>query len=106
MYETDIVHPAGESAARDAAFGADGLRPLSWGELVARLGAARDFRRVMAGRFTQSGASFNLVSARHLAALGEGKPGINPFALTNGKIADGMAFAGPGNDLSGDRGKE
>lgn len=106
MYETNIVHSGAETAVHEAAFGADGLRSMSWDELVARLGAARDFRRVMGGRLMAGGSSFNLASARHLATRSEVKPGINPFALANGKIADGMGFADTGDDTSGDRGRE
>ncbi|MBO9498802.1 MAG: hypothetical protein J7496_13045 [Novosphingobium sp.] len=105
MYETNIVHPDGGIVAREAACDAEGLRPLHWAELVARLGAARDFRRVMGGRLLAGGSSFNLASARHLAGLGEGKPGINPFALANGKIADAKDFAEMSENSAGDRGR-
>jgi hypothetical protein len=106
MYETKIVRSGAEVGAQETAFDAEGLRVLSWGELVGRFGAARDFRRVMDGRLLAGGASFNLASARHLAGRGEGKPGINPFALANGKIADGMGFADTGDGLPGDRGRQ
>ena len=105
MFETNLANPAAAIVAHDATYGADGLRPLSWAELVARLSAARDFRRVMGSRFATSGASFNQVSARHLAALGDAQRGINPFALANGKIANGMELAGAGDDMQGDRGR-
>ncbi|WEK45550.1 MAG: hypothetical protein P0Y56_10955 [Candidatus Andeanibacterium colombiense] len=106
MYETNIVQSDTGISAREAAKDAEGLRPLSWDELVARLGAARDFRRVTGGRLLAGGASFNLASARHLAGLGDGKPGINPFALANGKIVGGMDFPTAGDDIPGDRGRE
>ena len=106
MYETNFTRAAAEAGFHDAAFGADGLRSLSWAELVARLGAARDFRRVMGDRLVAGGASFNLASARNLAGRDEGKPGINPFALANGKIADGMGLADTGDAMPGDRGME
>ncbi|MBS1240020.1 MAG: hypothetical protein H6R45_726 [Proteobacteria bacterium] len=105
MYETNIVRSGGETGAPNEAFGADGLRLVSWGELVARLGAARDFRRIMSDRIIAGGASFNLASARHLASRSEVKPGINPFALANGKIADGIGFADTGEGTAGDRGR-
>jgi len=105
MYETNIVRSGTEIGALETAFDAEGLRPLSWGELVARLGAARDFRKVMGGRLLAGGSSFNLASARHLAGRGEGKPGINPFALANGKIANGMRSPEAGSDIHGDRGR-
>ena len=105
MYETNIVRPGAGIGGQEAAFDAEGLRPLGWSELVARLGAARDFRRVMGGRLLAGGSSFNLASARHLAGRGEGKPGINPFALANGKIADGIHFPELGDGTAGGRGK-
>jgi hypothetical protein len=105
MYETNFVRSDAESGLQDAAFDAEGLRSLSWAELVARFGAARDFRRVMGGRLLAGGSSFNLASARHLAGRGEGKPGINPFALANGKIADGMGSPEMGDDSGGVRGR-
>lgn len=106
MYEKNIVRSGAEIGAQETATDAEGLRALSWGELVARFGAARDFRRMMDGRLLTGSASFNLASARHLAGRGEGKPGINPFALGNRKIADGMRFPETGNGIPGDRGRQ
>ena len=83
-----------------------GVAPAVLGQLVARFGAARDFRRMMDGRLLTGSASFNLASARYLAGRGEGKPGINPFALGNRKIADGMHFPDTGNGIPGDRGRQ
>ncbi len=106
MYEGNILSSAAESGERDAASGADGLRLLSWDELVARLGAARDFRRFSGMRIASGAGSFDCTSARHLVAQGEGKPGINPFALANGKIAHGIGLVDIGDDMSGDRGRQ
>jgi hypothetical protein len=87
MFEGKIL-PAGEAAlGAESEFGADGLRPLRWDELLARLGAAREFRRVMQQAAGGREGSFDHGSARHLATLGEGQRGINPFALTNRKMA-------------------
>jgi hypothetical protein len=106
MYETNIVQSGAHSRGQEPAYDAEGLRPVSWGELVARLGAARDFRRVMGGRLLAGGASFNLASARHLAGRGDGKPDVNPIALANGKIAGGMGLPAAGDDIPDDRGRE
>lgn len=105
MYEGIIVRTGG-AVARESDFGANGLRILSWGEVTARLEAARDLRRMMAARHDIGAGSFNLASARHLAAQGDGKPAVNPIALANGKIACGIVDAETGDVLSGDRGRE
>lgn len=99
MYEGKILHTGRIEGAGDGA--EDGLCALSWAELSARLSVAHDFRRLM-GRGGRDGAcSFNPASARHIAeleaalgpALGDGKPGINPIALSDGKMTDSMDFA-------------
>jgi len=106
MFEGNILHIGHEVVARDASGTAEGLRALSWGELVARLDASRDFRRVMEAQSGAPGGSFNRTSARHLAALGDGKPGINPFALANGKMAESMSDTVTKEELTGDRGRQ
>lgn len=106
MFEGTIIRTGGVVPAREGESGTDGLRALSWGEVAARLQAARDLRRMMAVRHATGFGSFNLASARHLAAQGDGKPPVNPIALANGKIACAMDVAIFGNVLSGDRGRE
>lgn len=109
MYEGTIVRTGGAMPARDSdpcVSRIDGLRALNWGEIAARLEASRDLRRMLAVRHTAGAGSFNLASARHLAAQGDGKPVVNPIALANGKIACGMDDTALGNMLSGDRGRE
>ena len=106
MYEGNLFQADGKPLADSAACGSDGLRPLCWVELVARLGAARDFRRVMEARFRAGGSSFDRSSARHLATLGESKRGINPFTLADGKAPDGIDSAGSSDMMTGDRGRE
>ena len=111
MYEGKILQTGhGEGQGDDTG---DGLSALSWAEISARLAAAHDFRRLM-GRGGQDGAcSFNPASARHIAelgaalgpALGEGKPGIHPIALSDGKMTDSMDFA-THDDAKDDRGSE
>ena len=106
MYEGIIVQTGGAVDAREGVFGESGLRMLSWGEVAARLEAARDLRRMMSARHKVGAGSFNLASARHLAAQGDGKPAVNPIALANGKIACGIVDVETGDVLSGDRGRE
>jgi hypothetical protein len=87
MFEGKILQAGAALSGSESEFGADGLRPLGWDELVARFGAAREFRRVMLEAVRTREGSFDHGSARHLATLGEGQRGINPFALTNRKMA-------------------
>ena len=67
------------------------LRPLSWTDLVARLSAGRDMRASLEGRPSASDASFDASSARCVAALHNGKHGVNPEDSSNGKGPHGMA---------------
>jgi len=68
----------------------ESLRPLSWTDLVARLSAVRDMRASLEGR-PASDASFDASSARCVAALHNGKHGVNPEDSSNGKSPHGMA---------------
>ncbi len=105
MFEGKILQPGHELPGAEYDFGADGLRPLHWDELLARFGAARDFRRVMQQAAAAREGSFDLGSARHLATLGEGQRGINPFALTNRKMGQSMEAAVNSETPTGDRGR-
>ena len=106
MYEGNILHIGQELAASDSTGSAESLRLLSWGELVARLAAARDFSRALKKRFCTDGGSFHRTSARRLAAFGDGKPGINPFALANRKMAESMSGNVTEEAMTGDRGRQ
>jgi hypothetical protein len=106
MFEGKILQPGLQDEAVDGADAGETLRPLNWHELSARLCAARDFRRIVGGG--AGAASFNPSSARHLAllgtALGDGKPGINPFDLSDGKMTTSMGLA-TSETASEDRGR-
>jgi hypothetical protein len=104
MFESKIVQAGRVDAAADRASAEDGLRALAWGELSARLGAARDFRRLMAGGPGAGAASFDPSCAHHLAALGDGKPGINPIDLSDGRMTNSMDLA-TCDAMSGNRGR-
>jgi len=69
----------------------ESLRPLSWGDLVARLSAARALRESLEGAAAGSEASFHARSARCIAAHHNGKHGVNLDDLTYGKGPDGIA---------------
>ena len=69
----------------------DSLRPLSWGDLVARLSAARAVRESFEGSAANSEASFHAGSARCIAAHHNGKHGVNLEDSSYGKGPDGMA---------------
>ena len=68
----------------------ESLRPLSWGDLVARLSAARAVRESLEGAPAGSEASFHARSARCIAAHHNGKHGVNLDDLANGKGPDGI----------------
>lgn len=68
----------------------ESLRPLSWGDLVARLSAARAVRESLEGGAAGSEASFHARSARCIAAHLNGKHGVNLEDLTYGKSPDGI----------------
>ena len=69
----------------------ESLRPLSWGDLVARLSAARAARESLEGGPAGSEASFHARSARCIAAHHNGKHGVNPEDSAYGKGPDGIA---------------
>jgi len=108
MFEGKIFQTGPQEGAADAAAAGDGLRALNWGELSARLCAARDFRRIAGIGEGPGAASFNPSSARHLAllgtALGDGKPGINPFDLSDRKMTTSMGSV-TSETASEDRGR-
>ncbi|WP_305097507.1 hypothetical protein [Croceibacterium aestuarii] len=91
MFEAKF-HKQGTARPLDHAEEADGgLRPVSWSDLVAKLDAARDLRIALHGLDEQGEGSFNPSCARHIAALGDGKQGVNLDALADGKAPSGMA---------------
>jgi hypothetical protein len=106
MFEGNIVRTGREPASAEGTSGEEMLRALSWEEIIARLGAARDFRSLMERQRDAGGGSFNASSARLLAALGEGQPGINPFALTNRKMTKCNDFGVTSDAATDDRGRQ
>ena len=108
MYESSILNRGPALPLCESAAGKDSLRALTWGELVARLGAGRDFGRIMATRHQAGEGSFDRFSARHLAGIeadiGDGQQAINPFALGNRKAGQGKKSGVTKNTTTGDRG--
>ena len=77
----------------------DSLRELSWGDLRSRLDAARDLRVSLSRVAVEDFASFDALSARHVAALEHGKEVVNPTDLANGKgIGGNTAASHDGSD--------
>ena len=63
---------------------------MTWSDLVARLGAARDLRRELGVSDIGGDASFDASSAQHIALITDredtaGKRTVNPDDLGNGK---------------------
>jgi len=106
MYEGNILNLGTVAPLHEAKLGIGSLQVLSWTELVARLGAARDYRRHMRDCDPIDQGSFHFVSARHISAFGQQKPGINPFALADHKAAAGMYPNMSPTEWTGDRGRQ
>ena len=70
------------------------LRPLSWGDLVARFSQARQQRSACEDEDECCEASFDAGSARRIAAHHNGKHDVNPDASGNGKSPAGTAARG------------
>lgn len=106
MYEGNILNLGMVAPLHETELGIGGLHVLNWAELVARLGAARDYRNHMKGGERIEQGSFHFVSARHIAAFRQQKPRINPFALADHKAVAGMCTDMSLTELTGDRGRQ
>jgi hypothetical protein len=71
----------------------DDRREIAWAEIVARLTAARDLRRVLAFRAPAVPGSFAPAPARRLAGRQQGIRAVNPIDLGNRK-ANGATVVG------------
>jgi hypothetical protein len=95
MFEGKPPHPRDARALDGEPRDIDALRPLSWGDLVSRLSAARDLRSSYDGAGAGE-ASFDAGSARRIAAHHNGKHDVNLDVSGNGKgragTASGAAF--------------
>lgn len=106
MYEGNILNLGTVAPLQEAELGIASMHVLSWTELVARLGAARDYHRHVSDGDRTDHGSFHCVSARHISAFGQQKPGINPFALADHKAVAGMYTNMSPAELTGDRGRQ
>lgn len=93
MFEGKPPRPRDAQALDDEQPDIDALRPLSWGDLVERLTAARDSRSAHDGPDAAGEASFDAGSARRIAAHHNGKHDVNLDASGNGKGRAGTAPA-------------
>ena len=92
MFEGKPLRPSEARPLDDEHWDGGSLRPLSWGDLVARLSEVRDLRGSPVP-FDESGdASFDASSARRIAAHHNGKQDVNPDVSGNGKAPAGTAL--------------
>lgn len=80
MYESTLEIPG-----RSDAHAGQELAAIAWPDLVARLAARRDLRRVLLAGEAGHAASFNANAAALLAGQAHGKRDINRDALVDGK---------------------
>jgi hypothetical protein len=96
MFEGKPPHPRDARALEGEPRDIDALRPLSWGDLVTRLSAARELRSPFDVPDAGGEASFDAGSARRIAAHHNGKFDVNLDVSANGKghagTASGAAF--------------
>ena len=83
---------ADQRDSRSLRRGGDALRAVEWGELTARLNAARDLRLLLRHETQASievvGASFGDAAASYFALLDDEQPGINSDGLGQSKAFD------------------
>jgi len=98
MFDNRLTIPDSSGASRGKA-----LRAFGWPELTARINAARDLRRVLERDNFLTSASFSDAAAGYFSSGEQGKPDVNPHALTGRKACDGMEFFADGETATGDR---
>ena len=91
MFEGKPPRPRDARALDDEQHDFETLRPLSWGDLVARFSAAQEMRSASDGADEGGEASFDAGSARRIAAHHNGKHDVNPDISGNGKSPAGTA---------------
>ena len=90
--------------------GGDALRAMEWGELTARLNAARDLRRVLRRdsrmNIDVAASSFGDAAATYFRSIGDSERLVNPVALEASKAScvidckpDGEAAIGDDRDV-------
>ena len=91
MFEGKPLRPSEARPLDDEHWDGGSLRPLSWGDLVSRLSAARDLRSSYDGAGAGE-ASFDAGSARRIAAHHNGKHDVNLDVSGNGKAPAATAW--------------
>lgn len=81
------------------------LRAIGWGELSARIEAARDLRRVLRSDSNLMAASFADAAAGYFTDLGDRERVVNPDVLEHRKPADGMGSSAQGDEQTSGREK-
>ena len=90
MFESKPSHPHHAFPHAPGYFADESLTAFSWTDLIARLCATQDLRRTLAQIPATARASFDSMTAEHLAnrrafAFHESKPGVNLAPSVNGK---------------------
>ena len=85
MFEGKPPHPGDARALEGQPQDFETLRPLSWGDLVARFTVARELRASCDEEAEGVEASFDAGSARRIAAHHNGNHDVNPDISANGK---------------------
>jgi len=91
MFEGKPPRPRDAQALDEQQHDFETLRPLSWGDLVARFSAAREMRSGDDHVDEGGEASFDAGSARRIAAHHNGKHDVNPDVSAYGKSPAGTA---------------
>ena len=98
MYESRIEIPDQVEAATG-----DALASVAWPELVAKLAAQHDLRRILLSGERGPRASFNPMAANLLVGLGHSKRDVNPEGLVRGKYPLANAAPAAETEASADR---
>lgn len=90
-----MAGPGGDRFAdRSPRRAGDALRAVEWGEITARLNAARDLRLLLRNEsqapIESVAASFGDAAASYFAMIDDGEPGLNHDALGQSKVLDAM----------------
>ena len=91
MFEGKPPRPRDARALDDEQRDVEALRPLNWGDLVARFSAVRELRSSYDPPEDGGEASFDAGSARRIAAHHNGKHEVNLDISANGKGHAGTA---------------
>ena len=91
MFEGKPPRPRDARALDEEQHDFETLRPLNWGDLVARFSAAREMRSSGDEADECGEASFDARFARRIAAHHNGKHDVNPDISGNGKSPAGTA---------------